>query len=79
MVQVMNTNQDRVVLSWGSAENRDLHVIDKNDRSKRKRSEVCVSVKRDLVQYDSAEWEPAFLRQVREFLFFPLLPRKASK
>ena len=24
------------------------------------------------------EWEPAFLRQAREFLFFPLLPRKAS-
>ena len=35
MVQVMNTNQDRVVLSWGSAGNRDLHVIDKNDRSKK--------------------------------------------
>ena len=31
------------------------------------------------VQYDSAEWEPAFLRQAREFLFFPLLPREASK
>ena len=30
-------------------------------------------------QYDSAEWEPAFLRQAREFLFFPLLPREASK
>ena len=27
----------------------------------------------------SAEWEPAFLRQAREFLFFPLLPREASK
>ena len=26
-----------------------------------------------------AEWEPAFLRQAREFLFFPLLPREASK
>ena len=25
------------------------------------------------------EWEPAFLRQAREFLFFPLLPREASK
>ena len=23
--------------------------------------------------------EPAFLRQAREFLFFPLLPREASK
>ena len=32
-----------------------------------------------LLQYDSAEWEPAFLRQAREFLFFPLLPREASK
>jgi hypothetical protein len=31
------------------------------------------------VQYDSAEWEPAFLMQAREFLFFPLLPREASK
>ena len=31
------------------------------------------------IQYDSAEWEPAFLRQAREFLFFPLLPREASK
>ena len=31
------------------------------------------------LQYDSAEWEPAFLRQAREFLFFPLLPMKASK
>ena len=31
------------------------------------------------LQYDSAEWEPAFLRQAREFLFFPLLPREASK
>ena len=33
-----------------------------------------------VLQYDSAEWEPAlFLRQAREFLFFPLLPREASK
>ena len=32
-----------------------------------------------LIQYDSAEWKPAFLRQAREFLFFPLLPREASK
>ena len=31
------------------------------------------------LQYDSAEWEPAFLRQAREFPFFPLLPREASK
>jgi hypothetical protein len=31
------------------------------------------------IQYDSAEWEPAFLRQAREFPFFPLLPREASK
>ena len=29
------------------------------------------------IQYDSAEWEPAFQRQAREFLFFPLLPREA--
>ena len=34
---------------------------------------------RGSVQYDSAEWESAFLRQAREFLFFPLLPREASK
>ena len=33
----------------------------------------------DRLQYDSAEWKPAFLRQAREFLFFPLLPREASK
>ena len=32
-----------------------------------------------FIQYDSAEWEPAFLRQARDFLFFPLLPREASK
>ena len=32
-----------------------------------------------MLQYDSAEWKPAFLRQAREFLFFPLLPREASK
>ena len=31
------------------------------------------------LQYDSAEWEPAFLRQASEFPFFPLLPREASK
>ena len=34
------------------------------------------------IQYVTAEWEPAFLRQAREFLFFPgvnLLPREASK
>ena len=32
-----------------------------------------------VLQYDSAEWEPAFLRQAREFPFLPLLPREASK
>ena len=31
------------------------------------------------IQYDSAEWEPAFLSQAREFLFFPLPPGEASK
>jgi hypothetical protein len=31
------------------------------------------------IQYVTAEWELAFLRQAREFLFFPLLPREASK
>jgi len=31
------------------------------------------------IQYDSAEWKQAFLSQAREFLFFPLLPREASK
>ena len=35
--------------------------------------------KRERVQYYTAEWEPAFLRQAREFPFFPLLPREASK
>ena len=35
MVQAMNVNQDRIVLSWGSSEDRDLHVIDKNDRTKK--------------------------------------------
>ena len=32
-----------------------------------------------LLQHVTAEWEPAFLRQAREFPFFPLLPREASK
>ena len=27
-----------------------------------------------FVQYDSAKWEPAFLRQAREFLFFLCYP-----
>ena len=36
-------------------------------------------VSSDRVQYYTAEWEPAFLRQAREFPFFPLLPREASK
>ena len=31
------------------------------------------------VLYVTTEWEPAFLRQAKEFLFFPLLPREASK
>ena len=34
---------------------------------------------RFALQYVTAEWEPAFLRQAREFTFFPLLPREASK
>ncbi len=41
----------------------------------------CRSRPDDIVfslQYDSAEWKPAFLRQAREFLCFPLLPREAS-
>ena len=33
----------------------------------------------ESLQYVTAEWEPAFLRQAREFLFFPLLPREVSK
>ncbi len=33
----------------------------------------------NIIQYDSAEWKLAFLRQAREFLFFPLLPWEASK
>ena len=32
-----------------------------------------------FLQYVTAEWNPAFLSQAREFLFFPLLPREASK
>jgi len=32
-----------------------------------------------FLQYYTAEWKPAFLRQAREFLFFPLLPSEASK
>ena len=33
-----------------------------------------------MVQYDSAEWKPAFLSQAREFLFFPCYPgRQASE
>ena len=35
MVQAMNVNQDRVVLSWGSTEDRDLHVIEEPDRTKK--------------------------------------------
>ena len=31
------------------------------------------------LQYVTAEWKPAFLSQAREFLFFPLPPREASK
>ena len=31
------------------------------------------------VQYDSAEWELAFLRQAREFLFFSMMSEEASK
>ena len=31
------------------------------------------------VQYVTAEWELAFLRQAREFLFFPLLPRRGKQ
>ena len=33
----------------------------------------------EIVQYVTAEWELAFLRQAREFPFFPLLPREPSK
>ena len=38
----------------------------------------CIGFRVHL-QYYTAEWEPAFLRQAREFPFFPLLPREASK
>jgi len=31
------------------------------------------------LQYVTVEWKPAFLRQAREFPFFPLLPREARK
>ena len=31
------------------------------------------------IQYFTAEWESAFLRQAREFPFFPLIPMEASK
>jgi len=40
---------------------------------------VYVRIHTCVIQYDSAEWKPAFLRQAREFLFFPLLSREASK
>ena len=38
----------------------------------------CTHQKRP-VQYITAEWEPAFLRQARESLFCPLLPREENK
>ena len=40
---------------------------------------VVSTTGRPSIQYVTAEWEPAFLRQAREFPFFPLLPREASK
>ena len=44
---------------------------------------LCICMYRWMIdreiQYVTAEWKPAFLRQAREFLFFPLLPREASK
>ena len=53
-----------------------------HDRGKsqalRRRKPVLPKIPRPI-QYDSAEWEPAFLRQARDFPFFPLLPREASK
>ena len=45
----------------------------------RETGQICDKDILKILQYDSAEWEPAFLRQAREFLFFPLLPREASK
>ena len=52
----------------------------KTEREKeRKREREKLRKRGDIVQYVTAEWKPAFLRQAREFLFFPLLPRKASK
>ena len=38
---------------------------------------ACVRACVRALQYYTAEWEPAFLRQAREFPFFPLLPREA--
>ena len=40
---------------------------------------VQANLRPATVQCDSAECEPAILRQAREFLVFPLLPREASK
>ena len=50
-------------------------------RRRRRRRKVYSQLIKSLgpLQYFTAEWEPAFLRQAREFLFFPLLPREASK
>ena len=41
-------------------------------------SDTLKSTHLDRLQYVTAEWVPAFLRQAREFLFF-LPPREASK
>ena len=38
-----------------------------------------INERADTLQHVTAEWEPAFLRQAREFPFFPLKPREASK
>jgi hypothetical protein len=51
-------------------------LVDRRQQGKEIRAQTAASV---AIQYDSVEWEPAFLRQAREFLFFPLLPREASK
>ena len=40
---------------------------------------TVLPLRRYSLQYDSAEWEPTFLRQAKEFLRFPLLPREASE
>ena len=66
--------------------------IEKGDREREKKANAKEALERvdylyvlsyaymsESITVRLREWEPAFLRQAREFLFFPLLPREASK